>query len=510
LHGGRRGFRWRGWGDRESDADNGYDNDNDHDGKQPETIEYAALSAMTEIPSAPIVNETLRAWIRARTGISITEHNQAPVELAVRLEAERHGLAAVSYLDRLLGGLLPPQAFIDAITTNESYFFRALDQMRVTVMRLIPELLRHRASRPVRILSLPCARGEEPYSLAILCEEHRIPPRAVELVAGDISATCLADARRGEYGPLAFRRTDPTTVQRWFTPRGPRTYRLEPALCGRVAFHQINLLEDAEAVFGQRFDIVFCENLLIYFDAETTAQALGVIARLLTPDGWLFVDPAEWNLPRAGFRMQELDGCVGFRPVDPVPLPVAGLSPAAGVQAHSAVPLPGSGAARGMGAPVAVRHRSLHRPAVPAPPRRPLVPPVPASVPPPVPLPGAAHPLLAHAEAHYQAKRFSEALLAYEAILAAEPQHALARLGRARVLADCGEDFEALETAETLVAGVDEGELRLPPADYVEALVLIALLLHKKGLKSLAQGYLREVERRAPDHPSLGLLRQTP
>ncbi len=471
---------------------------------------------MTEITPTPIVSEALRAWIRARTGISITESNQAPVELAVRLEAERHGLAAPAYLDRLLGGRLPPQAFIDAVTTNESYFFRALDQMRVTVMRLIPDLIRHRGSRPVRILSLPCARGEEPYSLAILCEEHRIPPRAVELAAGDISATCLADARRGEYGPLAFRRTDPTTVQRWFTPRGPRTYRLEPALCGRVAFHQINLLEDAEAVLGQRFDIVFCENLLIYFDAETTAQALGVLARLLTPDGWLFVDPAEWNLPRAGFRMEELDGCVGFRPVGPEPPSVTGVG------SSLAAPHPRSGAAPALAAPVPARPRSSHRPGAPARAlRRPVVPPPaprpvaplpvpPAPVAPPPLAPGAAHPLLAHAEAHYQAKRFAEALLAYDAILAAAPGHALARLGRARVLADCGEDFEALETAESLVAGVDEGELRLPAADYVEALALIALLLHKKGLKSLAQGYLREIERRAPAHPSLGLLRPLP
>jgi chemotaxis protein methyltransferase WspC len=143
------------------------------------------------------------------------------------------------------------------------------------------------------------------------------------------------------------------------------------------------------------------------------------------------------------------------------------------------------------------------KPATPPPPSAAA----PASAPAPAPAAIGVHPLLAHAEAHYEAKRFAEALLAFDAVLAAAPAEARARLGRARVLADCGEDFEALETAEALVAGVDEGELRLPPTDYVEALALIALLLHKKGLKDLAQGYLREVERRAPRHPSLGLLR---
>ena len=119
-------------------------------------------------------------------------------------------------------------------------------------------------------------------------------------------------------------------------------------------------------------------------------------------------------------------------------------------------------------------------------------------------------PRLAQAQAHYQAKRFAEALLAFDAILAGHPADARARLGKARVLADCGEDFEALEVTEALLHAVDEGELSLSPPDYVEALALIALLLHKKGLKDLAQGYLREIARRAPGHPSLGLLRPGP
>ena len=462
---------------------------------------------MTDSNAGRLVGETLRAWIRARTGISITEQNQPPVELAIRLEAERHGLDPFVYLDRLLGGALPPQAFIDAITTNESYFFRALDQMRVTITRLIPDLMRRRPSQPARILSLPCARGEEPYSLAILCEEHRIPPRAVEIVAGDISATCLAAAQRGDYGPLALRRTDPTTAQRWFRPQGPRTYRLEPALLGRVSFHQVNLLEDAATVLARRFDVIFCENLLIYFDPETTTRALAVLGRLLEPDGWLFVDHAEWNIPREQFRMQELDGCVGFRPLGaahPAPAGHPRRDPAPGAT------LPVQGPRRTADGdrpppPVtptpAAPPRPAERPAGPAAPR-----PAPTA---PSPLP-AAHPRLAHAQAHYQAKRFAEALLAFNAILAGHPADARARLGKARVLADCGEDFEALEVTETLLHAVDEGELDLSPPDYVEALALIALLLHKKGLKDLAQGYLREIARRAPGHPSLGLLRPGP
>ena len=125
----------------------------------------------------------------------------------------------------------------------------------------------------------------------------------------------MADARRGRYGPLALRRTDAALGRQWFAPLGPRSYQLEPALLPRVSLYRLNLLENAELVLNRRFDIVFCENLLIYFDPETTAAALAALGRLLTPDGWLFVDHAEWNIPRGRFRMQELDGCVGFRPL---------------------------------------------------------------------------------------------------------------------------------------------------------------------------------------------------
>ncbi|WP_295577519.1 CheR family methyltransferase [uncultured Lamprocystis sp.] len=457
-------------------------------------------------PTSPpgLVAEPLRDWIRTHTGISITDQNQAPVELAVRIEAERHGLDPTRYLQRLLSGGLPPQAFIDAVATNESYFFRSQEQMRVVVTRLIPERLARRPGQPVRILSLPCARGEEPYSLAILCEEHRIAPHSVQLVGGDISATCVADAGRGRYSPLALRRTDPELARRWFTPQGSRAWQLEPALLPRVELRRLNLLEDAEVVLARRFDIVFCENLLIYFDPETTVDALAVLGRLLVPDGWLFVDHAEWNIPRGAFRMQEFDGCVGFRPLGAPAADASESGSRAGRVAVADAPSRGASTAPPTQLPAPLTTRASG-PAV-SPVSRPL--PRPARAAPAAPLRGSAlttH--LAQAQVHYRAKRFAEALSAFDAVLTADPGHPLARLGKARVLADCGEDFEALEIAESLLHGTAAGGLNLAPADQVETLVLMGLLLHKKGLKDLAQGYLREVKRHDPHHPSLGLLR---
>lgn len=425
--------------------------------------------------SEPLVTGGLIRWIRTVSGLAITADNQAPVELALRIEAERHGLTPKELSARLIAATLSPQRFIDEITTNESYFFRAREQMQVVISRLVPELLARRPSRPVRVLSLPCARGEEPYSLAIMLSEAKQPLGRVDIVGGDISATCIRDARLGLFSPLALRRTDAAHRQRWFRPVAGGKISLAPSILEQVQFHEVNLLENAQARLSGRFDIVFCENLLIYFDPETVDRALEMLSRLIEPDGWLFVDHAEWNIPGRRFRLQDLKGCVGFQPV--AAARAATTKPVVAVQ-PMVQPMPAA-ARRPPPAP-----RTRTRPP-PAPRRR-----------------GSADPLQAAWLAHEE-KRFSEALLGFERVLKVRPGNSSARLGKALVLADCGEDFEALETAEALISGVDENELTSTGTDYVEALVLIALLLRKKGLSDLSRGYFDEIARRDPQHPSL-------
>ena len=119
---------------------------------------------------------------------------------------------------------------------------------------------------------------------------------------------------------------------------------------------------------------------------------------------------------------------------------------------------------------------------------------------------GGLQTLLTAADAHYRAKRFNDALLGYEQALTLAPHAAAARLGKTRVLADCGEDFEALELAESLLEAIDQGLVDANPAQHAEALGLIALLLKKKGLVELARGYLQRLARLQPTHPMLRLL----
>jgi chemotaxis protein methyltransferase WspC len=461
-----------------------------------------------------LVSAALRRWIRDATGLLITDDNAAPVDLALRVQAEQLRLTPEQLRGRLLSGAIGAQGFIDEITTHESYFFRAREQMQLVVERIIPERLRRAPGRRVRVLSLPCARGEEPYSLAILCEEAGIPATLVEIVGGDIAHGCIEAARAGVFGPLALRRTDPARAGRWFRRDAGQSLRLDPGIVGRVELRRVNLLRDAERLLRGPFDVVFCENLLIYFDADNVERALQVLERLLAEDGWLFVDHSEWNLPRERFRMQELDGRVGFRPrgttvagrarvterparAAPVPAPAARATPA---------PAPAAGApqapATGRSAAAAPRPAAAAGPAGSA--RRPR--------------PGAApgwRRQIEEAEAAYAHKRFPDALLGFEQVLRLRPALPEALLGKARVLADCGEDIEAMELLESLVAA---GAAAQPPGAWppdpspdagrvqVDALGLMAVLLHKKGLRDLAAQYLRRVSLLDPSHLALRLL----
>jgi chemotaxis protein methyltransferase WspC len=114
---------------------------------------------------------------------------------------------------------------------------------------------------------------------------------------------------------------------------------------------------------------------------------------------------------------------------------------------------------------------------------------------------------LSEAQAAYRSKQFAESLRLFDAVLKAVPGQPQARLGRARVLADCGEDLEALEITESLLH--DPAASALTDSEQVEALALMGLLLHKKGLRTLAEDYLLEVRRRDPRHPSLVLSSRT-
>ncbi|HEX9490388.1 MAG TPA: protein-glutamate O-methyltransferase [Stellaceae bacterium] len=183
---------------------------------------------------------------------------------------------------------------VEAMTTNESSFFRDLkpfDQFRDFIL---PELMKARAGkRTLRIWSAACSSGQEPYSLAMLLSEHKdkLAGWQIEIVATDLSSEILEKAQAGVYTQFEVQRGLPIQLLvKYFRQEGER-WRIDPAIAAMVRFRCLNLLEDFTHL--GHFDVVFLRNVLIYFDLQTKTSVLDRIPRVLQPDGYLYLGGAE-------------------------------------------------------------------------------------------------------------------------------------------------------------------------------------------------------------------------
>jgi len=200
-----------------------------------------------------------------------------------------------AYWERVCGSTAERQALIEAVVVSETWFFR--DREAFTTEAAIGHALwlRSDASRVLRLLSLPCATGEEAYSMAMALLDAGVPADRFRIDAVDVSAVVLAKATRAVYGRNSFRGSDLAFRARHFEA-APPGHRPTDAVRRQVHFQQGNLF-DAGFLPGQgTYDMIFCRNLLIYFDRITQDRAVAVLDRLLAPAGTLFVAPAETGL----------------------------------------------------------------------------------------------------------------------------------------------------------------------------------------------------------------------
>ncbi len=238
----------------------------------------------------------LAQFLKERSGIAIGEDKRYLVEARLGPLARRLGLAAVADLvGRVSAGDLESQRLvIEAMTTNETFFFRDGGPFAAFTDVMLPELLARRATeRRIRIWSAACSSGQEAYSLAMLLEDWapRLAGWTVEIVATDLSSEVVERARAGLFSQFEVQRGLPIRqLLKHFTQEGDR-WRISAALRARVQFRTLNLLRDFSAL--GRFDIVFCRNVLIYFEEATKSDILARIARQMAPDGYLVLGAAE-------------------------------------------------------------------------------------------------------------------------------------------------------------------------------------------------------------------------
>jgi chemotaxis protein methyltransferase CheR len=244
----------------------------------------------------------------ARTGMSFGEAKRYYVERRLRERLAATGATSLdNYLTLLRGDVVETQAVINSFTINETYFYREEHQFRCLSRDLLPELVSDRTPGDrVRIWSLPCASGEEAYSIALwLLENWRmVDAYNIEIVGSDIDSSALEDARQGLYDERATARLPPEVLGEYFEPVAERRSQIIADLRESVSFAPANLIDQASMAPNGRFDVIFCRNALIYFDDASRKIAARNLFDSLAPGGFLCLGHSE-SMSRMSDRFKQ-------------------------------------------------------------------------------------------------------------------------------------------------------------------------------------------------------------
>jgi chemotaxis protein methyltransferase CheR len=239
----------------------------------------------------------LRQLLRQRSGLVLSAEKQYLAESRLLPVARKHGLSSLAELvGKLKAAATAPLSVevVEAMTTNESFFFRdkvPFEHFRLTIL---PALLAARArEKRIRIWCTACATGQEPYSLAMSLKSigSALAGWRVEIVATDLSHEVLAKAKAGIYNQFEVQRGLPIhSLVKFFSQVG-EAWQIAQEIRAMVKFQPLNLLNDFSAL--GTFDLVFCRNVLIYFDQDTKIGVLNRIARRMPSDSFLILGAAE-------------------------------------------------------------------------------------------------------------------------------------------------------------------------------------------------------------------------
>lgn len=329
------------------------------------------------------------------------------------------------------------QLLLDAVTIQETHFFRNLPQIEALRTAVLPELLaRAQASgRPLTIWSAGCSTGEEPYTLAMVLLElldgrSGVP---VRIVGTDVSAAALTVARQGVYSGRTIRLAEPGAAQRWFDELEDGSWSVRPEVRGLVEFRVHNLVAEEPAFDPNQVDLVVCRNVTIYFTRETTRELVHRFHRTMVPGGYLMLGHAEtlWQVSDAFALVPVGEAFVYRKEAHSVR---RGPSP-------SRVPVEREPQPRPAAVEVPVGHHRSLRSVLRAPvrlPRRPA--PAPALA----PRRATPHEDLAEARTHLAAGRYEDAVMLAERATAGDPLLVEAYVVQGRAAANLGNDLLAV------------------------------------------------------------------
>jgi chemotaxis protein methyltransferase CheR len=240
--------------------------------------------------------EYLRKFLKDRSGLDLSADKQYLIESRLLPLSRKAGLSGISELvQKMKGGSTSIAGqVVEAMTTNETFFFRdkiPFDHFRDSIM---PEILQARAARKsIRIWCAAGSTGQEPYSLAMCLKEmsSALTGWRVEIIATDLSQEVLEKSKAGIYSQFEVQRGLPIQMLVKYFKQTGEFWQINPDIRAMVQHRQLNLLQDFSHLGV--FDVIFCRNVLIYFDQETKINIFGRLAKMTEPDGFLVLGAAE-------------------------------------------------------------------------------------------------------------------------------------------------------------------------------------------------------------------------
>jgi chemotaxis protein methyltransferase CheR len=257
------------------------------------------MARATRVGVKPLTDETfqlLQGLIYRETGIHMRDTKRILVSNRLRKRVTALGLESFDqyyrHITSMNGGKEEIPHFINAVSTNETYFYRGDTHFEMLKNVVLPDLCKRK--KAIRIWSAGCSSGEEPYTVCIVILEEADPAcqGAIEIVATDINSKVIEAAKRGIYGGRTLQYVRPDLIEKYFSAHENGKYQVKETVRRRVRFAVHNLLKDDPP--GSGFDMIFCRNVMIYFDKSTQRKLVdGSFARALAPDGYLFIGHSE-------------------------------------------------------------------------------------------------------------------------------------------------------------------------------------------------------------------------
>ena len=261
----------------------------------------------------------LSEFLYRRTGMVFAESKRYYVQRRVsdRMAATGAGSFA-SYFARLRGDVGGEvEQFVNAFTVNETYFYREDHQLRCLTRDLLAERTRRRPrSQAIRIWSVPCSTGEEPYSIAIWLLENwaQVDAYDIEIVGSDIDTHALKAAAEGLFGKRALMRLSPDLIGRYFDQLDDDRWRILGDIRDSIRFTPVNLVETPQTRPHGQFDVIFCRNVLIYFDDASRRVAAENLYENLAPGGFICLGHTE-SMSRISplFEVRRFDDAIVYQ-----------------------------------------------------------------------------------------------------------------------------------------------------------------------------------------------------